>query len=331
MIEKKGTEFKKERRNVMKRMKKLTLWMAAFAAMLLMTGMVAWADVRYQVKVDSGYLALRTAKAYDSRNEIGKLYTGELVSVSDTSDSTYWYVYSLKLGMWGYVNKNYLIAVSSDDYYYSYSDDDWTVSIDSGYLALRSSKAYDSANEIGKLYSGDVVTVKDDSDPIYWYVYSSKLKRTGFVNKDYLVQPDVSLAESGWTVSVQSGYLALRTAKAYDSRNEIGKLYNGDWVIPYDMSDSTYWYVYSPTLGKYGYVNRNYLLTPSYMVDTMTVRVDSGYLALRNAKAYDYSNEIGKLYTGDTVQVENTSDSTYWYVYSPKLDLFGFVNKNYLY
>ena len=63
MIKKKGTEFKKERRNSMKMMKKLTLWMAAFAAMLLMTGMVAWADVRYQVKVDSGYLALRTAKA----------------------------------------------------------------------------------------------------------------------------------------------------------------------------------------------------------------------------------------------------------------------------
>ena len=62
-----------------------------------------------------------------------------------------------------------------------------------------------------------------------------------------------------------------------------------------------------------------------------SVSVSKGYLALRTAKAYDSSNEIGELYTGDTVQVENTSDSTYWYVYSPKLDLFGFVNKNYLY
>ena len=49
-----------------------------------------------------------------------------------------------------------------------------------------------------------------------------------------------------------------------------------------------------------------------------SVHVDSGYLALRTAKAYDYSNEIGKLYTGDQVQVTDASDSVYWYVYAPK-------------
>ena len=38
--------------------------------------------------------------------------------------------------------------------------------------------------------------------------------------------------------------------------------------------------------------------------DTYTVRVETGYLALRTAQAYDYRNEIGKLYTGDTVEVE---------------------------
>ena len=62
-----------------------------------------------------------------------------------------------------------------------------------------------------------------------------------------------------------------------------------------------------------------------------TVSVSKGYLALRTAKAYDDKNEIGELYSGDTVQVQDSNDSTYWYVYSPKLDRNGYVNKNYLY
>ena len=40
-----------------------------------------------------------------------------------------------------------------------------------------------------------------------------------------------------------------------------------------------------------------------FAANNYTVTVASGYLALRNAKAYDSSNEIGELYTGDTVEV----------------------------
>lgn len=69
----------------------------------------------------------------------------------------------------------------------------------------------------------------------------------------------------------------------------------------------------------------------SYAANTYTVTVASGYLALRNAKAYDDRNEIGQLYTGDTVTVQDTSDATYWYVYSPKYNCSGYVNKDYLY
>ena len=49
-------------------------------------------------------------------------------------------------------------------------------------------------------------------------------------------------------------------------------------------------------------------------MNTYSVAVASGYLALRNAQAYNDANEIGKLYSGDTVDVMNASDSTYWYV-----------------
>ena len=211
----------------------------------------------------------------------------------------------------------------------------YTVSVSKGYLALRTAKAYDDKNEIGELYSGDTVQVQDSSDSTYWYVYSPKLNKSGYVNRNYLVGGGTAnTGGASYTVSVSKGYLALRTAKAYDDKNEIGELYSGDTVQVQDSSDSTYWYVYSPKLNKSGYVNRNYLVgagssTPS--VVTKTVSVSKGYLALRTAKAYDDSNEIGELYSGDTVQVQDTSDSTYWYVYAPKLNKSGYVNKNYLY
>lgn len=62
-----------------------------------------------------------------------------------------------------------------------------------------------------------------------------------------------------------------------------------------------------------------------------TVRVESGYLALRTAMAYDVSNEIGALYTGDTVELVEKSSQDYWYVYSSTLNQYGYVNCNYLY
>ena len=292
----------------------------------------------YTVSVAKGYLALRSAKAYDSSNEIGQLYSGDTVTVSDSSDPQYWYVYSPKLNLSGYVNKDYLYysggtAASAQ----SSSGDSRTVSVAKGYLALRSAKAYDSSNEIGQLYSGDTVTVSDSSDPQYWYVYSPKLNLSGYVNKDYLYYSGGTAASAqsssgdSRTVSVAKGYLALRSAKAYDSSNEIGQLYSGDTVQLIDTSDSQYWYVYSQKLGKNGYVNKDYLIGGTTTYATRTVSVATGYLALRSAKAYDSSNEIGQLYSGDTVQLVDTTDTQYWYVYSQKLCKYGYVNKDYLY
>ena len=69
-----------------------------------------------------------------------------------------------------------------------------------------------------------------------------------------------------WTVrgaGTGEHYLALRTAKAFDASNEIGKLYDGEKVYVYSYSytefTETYWYVYSPKLDKWGYVNSNFI------------------------------------------------------------------------
>lgn len=53
---------------------------------------------------------------------------------------------------------------------------------------------------------------------------------------------------------------------------------------------------------------------PERRSQSMTVKVDKGYLALRSEKAYDKNNEIGQLNTGDTVELIEKEDSTYWYV-----------------
>ena len=140
-------------------------------------------------------------------------------------------------------------------------------------------------------------------------------------------------AGTTFQVNVKSGYLAFRSEKAFDKSNEIGQLNTGDLVEVTNRKDSTYWYAYSPKLDKSGYVDKNYIKaveSESTSNDSWTVKVKSGYLALRNTAAYNDSNEIGRLNTGDTVLVKDSSDSTYWYVYSSRLGKSGYVNKNYL-
>ena len=142
------------------------------------------------------------------------------------------------------------------DYDSSYFGETRTVSVAKGYLALRNMKAYDASNEIGELYSGDVVQLLDTSDSKYWYVYSPKYDTNGFVNKDYLVG---GTSYTTMSVKVSKGYLALRSAMAYDESNEIGELNTGDSVVVIDSSGLKYWYVYAPSLMKYGYVDNGYL------------------------------------------------------------------------
>lgn len=302
--------------------KKLALFILALTAVFMMTSQRtdAAAGTTFRVNVKSGYLALRSEKAFDGKNEIGQLNTGDLVEVTDRKDPTYWYAYSPKLDKAGYVDKNYIQAAEAS----AASNDSWTVKVKSGYLALRNTAASNDSNEIGQLNTGDTVLVKDSSDSTYWYVYSPKLDKSGYVDNRYIYNSGL------WTVKVDKGYLALRNKPAYNDSNEIGQLNTGDTVQVKDTSDSNYWYVYVPQLDKTGYVDKNYITGVSDTTPFMTVRVDNGYLALRSRKAFDRDNEIAQLNTGDKVEIIEKKDSTYWYVYVPKLGKEGYVDKNYL-
>ena len=147
------------------------------------------------------------------------------------------------------------------------------------------------------------------------------------------VHAEASAKGIGWYSVHVDGYLALRNAQAYDASNEIGKLYTGDKVVHLESLSETdgYYFVYSYSLKQTGYVNSDYLEYEGLVQDGYReVKVEEGYLALRSAKEYDASNEIGKLYTGDSVLVLNSEDSRYWLVYSLDLLSSGYADCNYL-
>ncbi len=59
---------------------------------------------------------------------------------------------------------------------------------------------------------------------------------------------------------LKTGWLALRNDTAYDPKNEIGQLYNGDEVqVYYECTRNGYTWVYFPKLNKSGWVNSNFV------------------------------------------------------------------------
>ena len=142
-----------------------------------------------------------------------------------------------------------------------YCTDSYTVFGTKYYLALRTEMAYRDENEIGRIVNGQTVDVVDKctGNPEYWYVYAPTLGKYGYVNCNYLK------AENGYGIYVVSGvvnYLALRTETAYRDENETGQLCNGEMVnvLETNTGNPEYWYVYVLSSGKYGYVNKNYLV-----------------------------------------------------------------------
>jgi hypothetical protein len=286
-----------------------------------------YASDSYYVTGTKNYLALRYEPSYNQANEKARLYNGDVVVFVNSGNGTYWYVASLK--GYGYVNKNYLKPVSTGS-----SKNTLTVQGTNNYLALRSAQKYDSSNEIGKLKNGQTVTLIRKDSSGYWLVYAPSAGKFGFVNADYLSKPQGTPNDMFVAVGMNN-YLALRTSMSYNSENEIGKIHFGEPVEYIAPGNSEYCYVYAPTLGKYGYVNRDYLLKVANGSDKITytlytVKGVDNYLALRTARAYKSSNEIGKIKNGQKVGYVADGDSTYCFVYAPTLGKFGYVNKNYL-
>ena len=70
-----------------------------------------------------------------------------------------------------------------------------------------------------------------------------------------------ALGSWSWvTVSGVKNYLALRNAPAYDEKNEIAQLHNGDRIqIRNDIKSGAYVWAYASSVNKEGWVNASYV------------------------------------------------------------------------
>lgn len=288
-----------------------------------------------------------------------KLVNGEKVALVEKGEDEYWKVSIEAEEITGYM-PNYYLTNEKDaviDPVKRY------VKLEKGEnLIIRSLPETDAA-AIGILEIGQEVTLMADMSGKFDYIYVADQKIYGYAESSKLSENPVELKKTSddenssdeivqkeicgpgaaptsnqgqFYVYVQKGYLALRNAKVFDSSNEIGKMYNGDCILAIKTNEK-YWYVYSPSLGMYGYVNSEYLTTTPMGTGQNRssgmkyyANVNTGYLALRSAPAYDSSNEIGKIANGQEVNVIDTSEDPYWYVYVPGLGQSGYVNSEYL-
>lgn len=247
--------------------------------------------------------------------EVGKLRTGDEIKIIAENEGGLWLVYSDALKAFGYVPAKYL----------------------SGIEPTKTPTPTETPTPTPTETPTPTPTATPTPTPTETPTPTPTETPTPTPVPENPVGPGSAPADYAvYTANVDSGYLALRSARQRDLSNEIGQILNGEQVYVVS-ADGEYWYVYAPTLGMYGYVNGAYLKaagsdnpSPTPAETYMTVEVSYGYLALRNAKAFDTANEIGKLYNGTRVQLVDTSDPQYWYVYVPVLDRSGYVNKDYL-
>ena len=208
---------------------------------------------------------------------IGNLNCGDSVSFISSSITGYTFIYSQTLGAFGYIDSYYICpdyseATPGQTYYIK---DDNTPVYNDQFCSeqLRTLDRNDTVTVMAKVINGYWL-VRDKNEG-YGYVSLYSLSEEKVKKKDESkpeskpesnIENDYTTGygdapELGYQVYkaiAQTGYLALRTEKNASDENIIGELYYGDKVYVIDTTDY-YWYVYSPGLGMYGYVNSEYV------------------------------------------------------------------------
>lgn len=161
------------------------------AAMTITTAVVpAFANVTEYCTASN--LSVRTSPSANAE-EVGSYEYGQDVDVIESVEGTNWVKVNYD-GYQRYVNADYLSLQQPSDSEYSWlkthynvaTKGDYTVCVDSGYLALRTSPSFDDANEIAALYNGTEVELVNGGEGTYWCVYVPSTGQTGYVNSNYL-------------------------------------------------------------------------------------------------------------------------------------------------
>ena len=207
-------------------------------------------------------------------------------------------------------DKVYGISKGVTDYRFVYSD---LLAEGFGYI-----NGYFLTTEYNEVTKGEVYYVREDNTPVYNDSYCSlELFR---LNRNDPVTIMSRITNGYWLICDKGGtygYVSLynlseeqvnETSKPEskpESRKEESSKPSDDRVIGYGEFPQGEYYVYY-------------------------VAVDSGYLALRSEPSKDESVIIGEMYSGDEVYVLDFSGS-YWYVYSPSLQQYGYTDSGCLY
>lgn len=220
-----------------------------------------------------------------------------------------------------------------------------------------------------KLKNGYKVSILEETNDSYWYVFDYHSAERGYVRTSYLTddknkvvgvnkEPKDKTIVGDYYVQGVNSYLSLRSEPSSGASLR-GKLYNGDKVGLIQKTNGSFWYVYSYGLGQYGYVAASYLTTEDpkakeeeikkpeepaekeepketekpvsdpTVYEPYTVTGTDEYLPVR-LEGNLSAGEVGRIHNGDSVNVIDSSGGAYWYVYVPSLGQYGYVLGNYL-
>lgn len=235
-----------------------------------------------------------TADALYGSEEVGEVKSGDRVSVVRRDVQGYTFVYSPTLERFGYVASQYLADYSEEatigEVWYVrpaqaklYSDTEQTVELEDvvmndmvTVLVKRTDgkwRVADKQGNIGYIDKGllsekkvkpEVASKKNESSSKSESKHESKRESKQESKSEKAASSrTVSASPVGkgapperyteYIVDVDVGYLALRDIPSADESELLGKLYYEDTLYVIDTSGS-FWYVYSPSLGMYGYV-----------------------------------------------------------------------------
>jgi len=248
----------------------------------------------YQQRYVTGAVSVPVFGKGDGSEDLAQLMSGEMVYYISRNVMGYSLVYSETLGGICYIDSNFLAEdyteVTTGEKYYIKDDEtavynsekqisfmldrNDTVSLiakvrdgfwyicdkkgNYGYVdmnCLSTEKVKKNKNSESKNSDVETAASDGDSDSANGNTDSSSPREDRIFGYGDPPQSDYTV----YYVAVVKNFLALRTERLYSADNIIGKIYNGEKVYVIDQTDDEYWYVYSETLGMYGYVNRDYL------------------------------------------------------------------------
>ncbi len=330
--------------------------------------------IYYYVSGVAEYASLFEDNSIKSR-ELVRLENGDPVEFLYDENYKFVYVLDHGSGLYGYILADQLVDdIDAVDYEQKANQFGEEESL--GYYYVTKTKngltLWENSDGGGvvkaKLKNGYKVSILEETNDSYWYVFDYHSAERGYVRISYLTddknkvvgvykEPKDKTIVGDYYVQGVKSYLSLRSEPSSGASLR-GKLYYGDKVGLIQKTNGSFWYVYSYSLDQYGYVVASYLtaedpkakeevkepeepaekeepkeaekpVSDPTAYDSYTVTGTNEYLPVR-LEGNLSAAEVGRIHNGDSVNVIDSSGGAYWYVYVPSLGQYGYVLGEYL-